>query len=242
MATLLVDLVGQRFLLRVRRTSLIGLVGQRFLPRVGPASLAGLLCQRFLPRGGPLSLVGLVRDVIAFNLGQDGVERSSEESALYPNAPDCRALLLALLILGQCLLPRGRLTSLVGLVSQCFLPRSGLTLLIGLVGQCIVSRSGPALFVGLVGQRFLLRGRLVVTSLLGKQLLGQRRSAVGRLRHSAIPRRIALRHPGKELDGGREAKLGHVSKLVGTEGSLPTISLVSRGGKRLGVRVVLLPT
>jgi hypothetical protein len=30
-----------------------------------------------------------VHDVIAFNLGQDGVERSSKESAFYPNAPDC---------------------------------------------------------------------------------------------------------------------------------------------------------
>ncbi len=29
-----------------------------------------------------------MRDVIAFDLGQDGVERSSEESAFYPNAPD----------------------------------------------------------------------------------------------------------------------------------------------------------
>ncbi len=32
----------------------------------------------------------LVRDVIAFNLGQDGIKRSSEDSAFYPNAPDCR--------------------------------------------------------------------------------------------------------------------------------------------------------
>ncbi len=65
-----------------------------------------------------------MRDVAAFNLGQDGIERSSEESAFYPNAPDCRVTevgrqyrhhnalvictalfcggsLLALLILGQ---------------------------------------------------------------------------------------------------------------------------------------------
>jgi hypothetical protein len=48
------------------------------------------------------------------------------------------------------------------------------------------------LLIGLVGQRFLLRGHLVATSLLGERLLGQRRSAVGRLRHSAIRRRIAL--------------------------------------------------
>ncbi len=183
-----------------------------------------------------------MRDVIAFNLGQDGVERSSEESALYQNAPDCRAFLLVPLILGQRLLLRGRLTSLVGLVSQCFLPRGRLTSLIGLVGQHFVSRGGPASLVGLVGQRFLLRGCLVVTSLLGERLLGQRRSAVWRLRHSAIPRCIALRHPGEELAGGREAELGHVSKLVGAEGSLPTISLVGRGGKCLGVRVVLLLT
>jgi hypothetical protein len=37
-----------------------------------------------------LLLVGLVRDVIAFNLGQDGVKRSSKESAFYPNVPECR--------------------------------------------------------------------------------------------------------------------------------------------------------
>jgi hypothetical protein len=29
-----------------------------------------------------------VRNVVAFDLGQDGVERSSEESAFYLNAPD----------------------------------------------------------------------------------------------------------------------------------------------------------
>ncbi len=94
--------------------------------------------------------------------------------------------------------------------------------------------------VGLVGQRFLLRGRLVATSLLGEHLLGQRQSAVGRLHHSAIPRRIALRYPGEELTGGREAKLGNVLKLGGTEGSLPTSPLGGLGGERLGVRVVLL--
>jgi hypothetical protein len=76
-----------------------------------------------------------MRDVIAFNLGQDGVERSNKESTFYPNAPDCRGFLLALLILGLCLLPRGGLTLLVGLVGQSFLLRGCLTLLGGLIGQ-----------------------------------------------------------------------------------------------------------
>ncbi len=31
-----------------------------------------------------------MRNVIAFNLDQDGVKRSSKESAFYLNAPDCR--------------------------------------------------------------------------------------------------------------------------------------------------------
>ncbi len=30
-----------------------------------------------------------MRDVVAFNLSQDGVKRSSKESAFYPNALDC---------------------------------------------------------------------------------------------------------------------------------------------------------
>jgi hypothetical protein len=30
-----------------------------------------------------------VRDVVTFNLGQDGIKRSSEESAFYLDAPDC---------------------------------------------------------------------------------------------------------------------------------------------------------
>jgi hypothetical protein len=75
-----------------------------------------------------------MRDVIAFNLGQDGVKRSSKESAFYPNVPDCRVtkvrrqyrrhnmliictallfggFLLALLILGQHLLLHDRLVA-----------------------------------------------------------------------------------------------------------------------------------
>jgi hypothetical protein len=48
-----------------------------------------------------------MRDGIAFNLGQDGIKRSSEESAFYPNALDCRCFLRAPCILGQRLLPGG---------------------------------------------------------------------------------------------------------------------------------------
>jgi hypothetical protein len=170
--------------------------------------------------------------------------------------------LLAPLILGQRLLPRGRLvaTELVknggiklghlyggerqGKMSQRWstVPHFGGGLQVGQrryrqrrsVFGCLKS------LVGLVGQRFLLRGRLVATTLLGERLLGQRRSVVGRLRHSVIPRRIALRYPGEELAGGREAELGHVLKLGGTKGSLPTSPLVGLRGERLGVRVVLL--
>jgi hypothetical protein len=66
-----------------------------------------------------------VSDVNTFNLGQDGIERSSKESAFFPNVLDCRitrvrwqywrhnalaictalyfdGFLLAPLILGQC--------------------------------------------------------------------------------------------------------------------------------------------
>jgi hypothetical protein len=32
----------------------------------------------------------LVHNVVALNLGQDGIKRSSKESAFHPNAPDCR--------------------------------------------------------------------------------------------------------------------------------------------------------
>ncbi len=31
-----------------------------------------------------------MRNVVAFNLGQDGIKRSSKESAFYPNVLDCR--------------------------------------------------------------------------------------------------------------------------------------------------------
>jgi hypothetical protein len=33
-----------------------------------------------------------MHDVFMFNLGQDGIERSSKESAFYPNAPDCHVI------------------------------------------------------------------------------------------------------------------------------------------------------
>ncbi len=145
-------------------------------------------------------------------------------------------------LVDQLFLPCGRQTSLVGLVGQRFLLRGRSMSLVGLVGQRFLLRGRLTSLIGLVRQHSLLCGHLVVMLLHGERLLRQCRSVVGRLCHSAMPRRIALRHPGKELAGGREAKLGHVSKLVGMEGSLPMISLVGCGDKRLGVRVVLLPT
>jgi hypothetical protein len=131
-------------------------------------------------------------------------------------------------------------TLLVSLVGQRFVPRSSPALLIGIVRQRFLLRGRSTSLVGLVGQCSLLRGHLVVMLLLGEQFLSQRQSVVGRLRHSAIPRHIALRYLGKELAGGRKAELGHVLKLGGMEGSLPTISLVGHGSKCLGVHVVLL--
>ncbi len=123
-----------------------------------------------------------MRNVIVFNLGQDGVERSSKESALYLTAQNCRGFLLVPLILGQRPLPCGRLTSLVGLVGQRFLPRGRLTSLGGLDSQRFLPRGCLTLLVGLIGQRFIRRHR----------------SPFG---HSAIPRHIALCYPGKELVG-----------------------------------------
>jgi hypothetical protein len=122
-----------------------------------------------------------VRDGIAFNLGQDGIERSSKESAFYPNAPDCRGFLWAPYILGQRLLLHGHLmaTALVqnggiklghlcggerrGKMSRRWstVPHFGSGLELG-QHHYRTRRSmfgHPTLLVGLVCQRFLCRRR-----------------------------------------------------------------------------------
>jgi hypothetical protein len=119
-------------------------------------------------------------DVIMFNLSQDGVKRSREDSAFYPNVPDfrvnkvgqqyrhhiplvvCMALyfggfLLAQLILGQRRLGQHQICRYCGLLCG----QHQLCQRHSVFGQLLAKS-----LAGVVGQCFLFHGRLVVTSIV----------------------------------------------------------------------------
>ncbi len=135
--TSLIGLVGQRFLPRghLVATALISLVGQCVLPRGRLTLLVGLVGQRFLLHGrlvatAPVEIGGIKLGYLC------GGERRGKMCRRWSTVPHFGGgLELGQRRYHQRCSVFGHPTLLVGLVGQCILPRGRLMLLVGLVGQ-----------------------------------------------------------------------------------------------------------